>query len=109
MEPCKTIREKASELLSAIRRSKQREALVKGAETLKCIDELQEITTEEVGAPSVSVKTARESLLNTAVNLAAESAGRNLSEARKILSDCGYPPELGEGEEKVEELIDPDE
>lgn len=108
MEPRKPIREKASDSLSARHESKLSEALANGAQTLRCIDELQEIKTEETGAPSVNVTTARSSILHTAVNLAAESAGEDIDKARKILSDYGFPPELGEENEEVPEITDKD-
>ena len=94
METCKTIREKASELISLMRKKKQNEALAKGAATLRCIDELQELTTKETGSPSDSVSSAREGICLTAVHLAAEKAGDDMEETRKVLSDYGFPPLL---------------
>lgn len=78
------------------RARKQDEALFKGADMVRCIQELQTITVSETGRKSGDVKSALEGSFDVAISLAGEKAGGDTTKVKKVLKDYGYPPIMGE-------------
>ena len=87
---------KESRVPSEERARKQDEALLKGADMVRCIQELQDITIAETGKESGNVITALEGSYDVAIGLAGEKSGHDSTKFKKVLKDFGYPPIMGD-------------
>lgn len=81
---------------SGDRARKQDEALTKGADMVRCIQELQTITTAETGEPSGDIEFALSGSYDMAIGLASDRTGSDIEGARQVLEEYGYPDLLGD-------------
>ena len=74
---------------------KQNEALDKGADMLRTINDLQRMTEESAGLPSKEVFMAKDEMESVMQHLAAEKCGGDLEKARAELNSRGLHDILG--------------
>lgn len=74
---------------------KQNEALDKGADMLRTINDLQRMTEEFRGESSNETTMARDEMESVMQHLAAEKSGGDLEKARCELENRGFPHILG--------------